>query len=276
MDMRLIVPTFIVCLLAVFAQLAAAGGVPESESLEFPYLLRIAPGNVLFVYGHEFRGDVVISWDPADSLRIGGLPVHPRPALPPAVLPEERLAEVFGDVPFVADMVQEGSTWNDAVLAWDREAARIRNKIYRTYRTVLDSTGSRKAAEAAVLQNLDRSLFEPGIEPKFGVNDVKIKWAGLSYCYVGLEAPIGSGSERRFTPKEKGLGYIRNLIKSLDGRRGRGWLWVVNRSGDTALTGAVYEEALRQIEEAEKGNLIEGPLDEDEVREIIDKKEGTR
>ena len=61
----------------------------EVPDIEFPYVLRIAEGNVLFVHGHEYRDSVIFTYEPGDSLRMEGMAILPPPPFPSEPMSEE-------------------------------------------------------------------------------------------------------------------------------------------------------------------------------------------
>jgi hypothetical protein len=243
----------------------------EVPAIEFPYVLRIAEGNVLVVHGRVFRDSVTFTWEPDDSLRIEGLAVMPSPPVPPKTYTEERLAEIYGDVPFIVDLVGQGYTWDAAVEQYDVRILQIRSWMLETYRAVMDSTGSYEEAKKAVLDSVDRSLFEDGVAPWIGQFMIKAPWQGGFVEYIPLKErePFTPPPEEIPSPREKAVRYTVSVSRWLGRRGATPWVTVVDRRGIERMSGENAREALNQIERAGWGESVEGPLDEFTLEEIL-------
>jgi hypothetical protein len=266
----------LVVILAVVILPEVDMGQVETPDIEFPYVLRIAEGNVLVVHGRVFRDSVTFTWAPDDSLRIEGLAVMPAPAMPPKTYTEERLAEVYGDVPFIVDLVDKGYTWDAAVQQYDVKILQIRSWMLATYRAVLDSTGSHEKARKAVLDSVDRSLFEDGAAPWIGESMIKAPWAGGFVEFIPLKEPepFTPPPEEIPSPKEKAIRYTVSASRWLDRPGATPWVAVVDRRGIRGMSGSNAYEAIDQIENAGRGEFVDGPLDEFTLEEIILKRMG--
>jgi hypothetical protein len=245
-------------LISVGLALVACGEGGQHGRAGLQYTLTIAPGNYLFIYGHEFHGDVACTLEPGDSLRIGGLPVLPRRADPPPVLSEEEIREVFDDVPFIQERVQQGETWARASEAYYERVAQMRESAKGVYSRELARTGSRELAMEAALDSLDRSLLDPTFELEVSGSQIKLRLEGLvvprSY---DLAAPASSAPAAK-SPRVATVPEAMEFLEGISGRLGgdlTAAVMEVLMGGDTRLVGAAVARALKQIEEGEKGNF---------------------
>jgi len=248
-----------------------------SEGLvEFPYEIEIAPQNVLFVDGYEFHGKVTCTWEPGDSLRIEGIPILPRRPLPFGPPAEEREAMVralFGKVPFVQEQLDSGKSWSEAMDAYERHLRRYIYNAKAVYWRVLERTRSEDSAVEAVIDSLDRSYLDPSFEPRVFPGGMQVK-------FLGERRPVGidfgekppwempSLEELQRVTQERASDYVRGLAREL----GSSTETLVVRSitsSTTVMGRGVVEEAIRQIEEGRKGRLVEGPLDEEQLKLIL-------
>ena len=261
----------LVVILAVVILPEVDMGQVETPDIEFPYVLRIAEGNVLVVHGRVFRDSVTFTWAPDDSLRIEGLAVMPAPAMPPKTYTEERLAEVYGDVPFIVDLVDKGYTWDAAVQQYDVKILQIRSWMLATYRAVLDSTGSHEKARKAVLDSVDRSLFKDETALRITESSIWATWEGTGTERISLKEPepFTPPPEEIPSPKEKAIRYTVSASRWLDRPGATPWVAVVDRRGIRGMSGSNAYEAIDQIENAGRGEFVDGPLDEFTLEEII-------
>jgi hypothetical protein len=260
------------CLFVSAALLLVRCGGDRSQSAEFRYTLTIAPGNYLFVYGHEFHGDVACTLEPGDSLRIGGLPVLPRRPEVAIEISEERMREVYGQVPFMQERVRQGDSWHQAYDAYDRRETEMVQSADRAYRGEMGRTGSPELAGKAALDSLDRSLLDPTSEPEVIRGTLRVKMQGLAFW---TSFPLGikpsstpPAKQPEVVTPEKAMGFLRKISITLGPEAGSGWMEVLT-GGDTILAGASVPKALKQIEEGEKGNLTTGPLNRKELEGIL-------
>lgn len=273
-----------------------------SEGLvEFPYEIEIAPQNVLFVDGYEFHGKVTCTWEPGDSLRIEGIPILPRRPRPRELYPSEErvqkkwanepfvrqcvekgmtwheavreyeLSERYGQVPFVKQLVEQGRTWAAAVHEYNKRIEEITSASNRAYWKVLLSTGSKELAAQAALDSLERTFVDPSFEPKASAYGMVVKFQGypVPHSIAFSEKPpweMPSLEELQRVTRKKASDVARRLQRYLS-QTGTQALMV--GSGHLELGGGVVEEAMRQIEEGRKGRLVEGPLDERELKLIL-------
>ncbi len=263
--------------IAVVISLAGvAAGNGSGEEIEFPYLLKIAPGNVLIVHGHDFRDEVWITWEPGDSLRVEGLPILPLPPVPRKVLSERGLAEVYGTVEHVRDLVDSGYTWRQATQAYLRERSDVRRSMVHLYEAVLDSTGSTDKAAGAVAEFSDRSLLEPGTKPVVTRTSIIVSWQGSVTEHIMLKP--ASGQERTEFPEvsEEDQAKIktRDLAAWLDGRRTGTYVVLKSHRGTNVFAGDAARSAIDQIEKAKEGNIGEGPVDKRELERVIEMQGG--
>ena len=266
------VDVLILSMVLVALVLPAKGSAQvETQGIEFPYVLRIAPGNVLIVHGRVYRDSVTITWEPGDSLRIEGMAVLPAPAIPPKVISEERRAEIFGDVPLIVAMVDSGTSWKDALNEYRRRCLEIRSAMLDTYWAVLDSTGSQEAAADAVLNTVDRSLFADGAALRINESCIRAPWQDGATEHIPLERPHRPDPqpERLLGPREKAVRYTESIARRIDHRAKGHWVVVVDRRGWAGMSGAQAREALKQIEMVEGNKFLAGPLDEFTLEEIV-------
>ena len=273
------------CLVA--ALLAASAGVALSNDLQeeitFPYLLKMAPGNVLVVHGHDFTGEVWLTYAPGDSLRVDGLPVYPPPRIPPKVLSEAGLAGTYGRVDYVRQLVDSGYTWRRATEDYKRRRRKATADAVTLYRSVMDSTGDTRQAAAAVADSFDCTLLEPGTVPRISESRMVVHWQGCLEEYIWLR-PINDPGEEgprlllpvEKTEAEKARGRAQVLIHFLSGSRKCPLFFNQTPGGYGIWTGERYDQAVAQLEEAKRGNIIEGPMKERDLRRVIEAQGGDR
>jgi len=258
-------------LLVSAALLLVTCGGDRSQGAEFRYTLTIAPGNYLFIYGHKFEGDVVCTLEPGDSVRIGGLPVYPRRPAPPRVFSEEEVREAFGEVTFVQDRVREGETWRQASQAHSQRLLEMERSASRVYSRELGRTGSRALAVRAAVDSLDRSLLDPAFEVRVNGSIIEYRAQGLHGWYhldLGRKAPSPPPIRQPRVATSKKAKEI--CVGLSDRLGGTGGVWMdVLTDDETILAGEAVARALRQIEEAEKGNPASGPLSSKELNGIL-------
>ena len=250
-------------------------GREAKESVEFPYAVRIAPQNMLFVDGHEFHGEVVFSWEPGDSLRIEGIPVLPRRPLPEALrqpeLSEEFLRRRYRRVPFVMERVEQGRTWGEAVSEYRPVKSAICREIDETYWRLVESTGSHDAAALALLDSLDRGIVDLLVDPQvfsWGMNVLLKGDSAMVSVAFGDEPPWERPTleDIQRVTYEKASDFTRGMARNLSDIT---VTCLVVAPGRTDFGRGVVNRALKQIEEAEKGNMVEGPLPERELMLIL-------
>jgi hypothetical protein len=250
------------------------------ELVEFPYVIKIAPKNILFVDGHEFHGEVLCTWEPGDSLRIEGIPVLPRRPPPIPGQPkrtEEDFRRQYGEVPVVLELVEAGATWREAAKAYSRRIEKFVDDAKRAYWKVLEATGSEELAVQAVLDSVDRTLLDPSEEPRVFPSGMGFRLQGRRGGYsvaFGEKPPweMPTLEEIQKVTHEKASEYTRGVARHLGNTRTA--CLEVPAAGLTVLGRGVVKRALRQIEEAEKGNMVDGPLPERELKLILMVREG--
>jgi hypothetical protein len=284
------------------------GRCDEGEDVvEFPYTVEIAPGNYLFVDGHEFHGEVVCTWEPGDSVRIEGIPVLPSRPVPRRERSEAELMEKYGDdafmlecigrgmtwkealrekelrrrhsgVPFVEKEVDKGATWHEAVNAYNREVDKVIDGVDMAYWEALVAGGSKTEAMQAALDSLDRSLLDPAAEVKASESGMSIQFEGrpgrISFFFPDKppwEMPTLEELQR-VTPK-KAQGLARSLARTMKGYTGTWMVVISSQVGEMTFAGRAVSKALKQIEEGEKGRLTTGPLPERELKLILSVRE---
>jgi len=264
----------VAALLSVSTGVALADEV--EEEITFPYLLKMAPGNVLVVHGHDFTGEVWLTYTPGDSLRVEGLPIYPLPPDPPRVFSEMQLAKAYGKVDYVQDLVDSGYTWHQATDAYNQKVNAAIGAMLDLYESVLDSTGDTKQAETAVVDSFDRSLLEPGTEPFVSSSSIIVKWQGSMTEHISLKHIRERGREPRSFPwakakTEEDIAEVkaRTLIHWLDGTMGDNLFVLKSPRGTCIFGGDDARRAMAQIEEAKRGNVMEGLVDETELRRVI-------
>jgi hypothetical protein len=268
----------VVCL----ASFLPAASVEHKDAIRFPYLLTIAPGNVLVVHGHVFRDSVLITREPGDSLRVEGLPIYPLPPVPRKVISEHGLAKIYGRVDYVRELVDSGYTWWQATEKYFRKMGETVRSAQAVYKTVIDSTGSHEKAAQAAVDSFDRSLVEPGTEPVVTRTSVIVSWQGSVTEHIMsrrrrsddrpvLEEIFGKSTEEDIVRLK-----VRELATWLDGRR-RGTYFVLKSPRGTSIYGGKTAlKAIAQIEEAKRGNITDGPVDEREIRRVIGVQDGVQ
>jgi hypothetical protein len=264
-------------LISIVLPLSAKSQV-ERPDIEFPYVLRIAEGNVLVVHGHVFRDSVVFTWRPDDSLRIEGMAVMPAPPVPPKTFTEEELSESSRNVPFIADRVKQGSTWREARNEFRRACLQVESEMLETYWAVMDSTGSPELARQAVLGSVDPSLFADGTVPRITQSSIRVTWQNhmTQRIPLGKREPFRPPDDEVPSPKEKAVRYTVSASRWLDRQGATPWVAVVDRRGIAGMSGSEAFEAIHQIEMAGHGQFVEGPLDEFTLEEIAVHSEGEK
>jgi len=244
----------------------------EVPDIEFPYVLRIAPGNVLVVHGRVCRDSVTFTWEPEDSLRIEGMAVAPAPPMPPKTYTDGDLAKVYGDVPFIVGLVEQGMAWEQARDEFHRKSLVIRSWMLNTYRAVMDSTGSHEEAKRAVLDSVDRSLFRDETALEITESSIWATWEGTGTERIPLQErqPFRPPPEQVLSPREKAVRFTASTdFRWLAETWTTHYVVVVDRRGRRGMSGDNAAEALRQIEMIGKNKFIDGPLDEFTLEEII-------
>jgi hypothetical protein len=290
----------VVLVVSVIGLVVLRGRCDDSKGLvEFPYVVRIAPQNVLFVDGHEFHGEVVCTWEPGDSLRIEGIPVLPRRVVRGEPT-EDELRQEFGRIPFVLECVDGGMSWGEAVrenklrqqysgnrfivervsegMSWDESVdeyyagiEETGDSANRAYWKVLEATGSKEMAAQAALDSLDRRLLDPSFEPRVSTGGMVMRFLGQQeYSMAFTDKPpweIPTLEEIQRVTHEKASDFMRRVARHVGETRTA--CLEIPTAGRTAFGRDVVRRASRQIEEAEKGNMVEGPLPEEELKLIL-------
>ena len=258
-------------LLCAAVLLPGCGG-DRNQSEEVRYTLTIAPGNYLFIYGHEFHGDVVCTLQPGDSLRIGGLPVLPRRLPPPRVFSDTELREAFGRVPFVQQRLRDGDTWTEASETYWQRVMEMDRSAERVYRREVGRSVSREFAAKAALDSLDRSLVDPAVKPEVTGGEITLSLEGLygpHHIELG-RAPSSAPTTKQ--PEAVAPEKTMKLLEGISGRLGGGpkgvWMVVMTHS-DRILSGAEVARALNQLEAEARGDSASGPLSPYELQGIL-------
>jgi hypothetical protein len=279
------------------------GRCDEGEDVvEFPYTVEIAPGNYLFVDGHEFHGEVVCTWEAGDSVRIEGIPVLPSRPVPRRERSESELMEKYGDdafmlervgegmmwkealrekelmqryrgVPFVEKEVDKGATWHEAVNAYNREVDKVIDGVDMAYWEALVAGGSKTEAMQAALDSLDRSLLDPAAEVKASESGMSIQFEGrpgrISFFFPDKppwEMPTLEELQR-VTPKK--ASYIIRSISSCTSQTRTACMQLVSRTAHISLYGGSVTKAVKQIAESKGGTISDGPIPEREMKRIL-------
>ena len=266
---------FILCL--VLPVLVAGGAdsckvVDFATKIEFPYRFRMVPNHVLIVHGRHIEGDVELDWEPGDSLRINGVAVIPFPPSKPREYSEEELRRVYGEVPFVLERVRAGSTWAKAVEEHDRRVDKVVSRVRRRYWAVRDSTGSHGKAMRAALASLDRSLLDPEVEPRSTGNGILLKWDGLlaeGIVEIGNRPGSKPRGRKELSEAEAQL-WAKLIIRRLAPENETPMVVAISRKGVFFFDSEDSRKAIRQLEEARRGVISEGPLPEYVMEEILE------
>jgi len=277
----------LIALLSVVSMSIAAVGMspPATDGsgeppIEFPYVLKIPSGSVLIVQGREFRDEVQFTWSLGESLRVEGFPIRPRRAAPRRVFSEQELAFAYGRVDYVRERIDSGYTWHQAVDAWYEKRDKEIQSARARYGAVLDSTGSPEKAAEAVSDSFDRSLLRPGYEPIVTLTSTSVQWQGAPFQHsVHLPEPTGELPEidepelkewfRKKTEEEYAKLEARSLAHWFDWRIGAQRVVIESSRGRIIFSGEEARRAMAQIEDAKRGNIKEGPVDETELRRIM-------
>ena len=248
-------------------------GVVDFETeIEFPYRFRMVPNHVLIVHGRHIEGEVELDWERGDSLRINGIAVIPFPPSKRREFSEEELRRVYGEVPFVLELVEAGSTWTKAVEEYLHEVDRTISRLERRYWAVRDSTGSHGKAMEAALEALDRSLLDPAVEPRSTGNGILLKWAGLrGEGIIDLRVrPVEKVRKRKELSEAEAQHWAKMIIMRLEPVNSAPRVVVVSRKGVFFFDSKESREAIRQLEAAKRGIVTEGPLKRFVVDEILE------
>ena len=260
----------VLCLYPSFA--GCGGSEPE---IVFPYSLEIAEGNHLIVMGHHFTGTVVLTWEPGDTLRIEGIPVVPKRKLPERRPSEEELESLYGNVPYVMQLVDSGASWHDASASYGLVRGELSKTLERVYWDTVNETGSEDLALQAVWNALDWSLVDSTAVQKVSPRGVILVWKGMKHSHTIEFRDSHPDSFTKPPPKHHSAKYVADWVKRLSGRlsgkKGGPWMEVIY-PGRTSLGGKSVAEALRQFRDAADGKRTDGPLSKYEVELII--KEG--
>lgn len=261
-----------VLVIAVVISLAGvvAGNGPGGE-VEFPYLLKIAPGNVLLVHGHEFQDEVLITWDLGDSLRIEGMAILPTPPVAPRLIDEERLADLYSGSPFVTALVESGATWAEASDEYCREQSAVLTAVADLYWSSLDSTGSHDRAISEATRSLESPVLDPGFEPVASRSSILIRWDDQSTELVFLKRrpPDTSSRQIQEISASRAEGETRTLASLLSVDRTGTTIVVISPRVYSIWSGEKATRALGQLEEARNGRKALGPIDDTELDRII-------
>jgi len=271
------------------------------DEVEFPYTLEIAPGNYLFVDGHEFHGEVVCTWEVGDSVRIEGIPVLPSRPVPRKERSEAELMEKYGGDafmlervdegmtwkealrekelwtsyrwnPYIVERVEEGMTWEEAVSEYFRRMEETGDLANRAYWKVLEATGSKEKAAAAALDSLDRTLLDPTFEPRVSTTGMALRFMGqeelgISFTYKPPWEMPTLEERQRVTPKK--ASYIIRSISSCASQTRTACMQLVSRTAHISLYGGSVAKAVKQIAESKGGTISDGPIPEREMRRIL-------
>jgi len=250
------------------------------QYLEFPYTIKIAPENRLYVHGHEITGEAVCTWAPGDTMRINGLAVLPTPRSPEKVIPEERLEEVYKGVPFVRLLVEGGSTWAEAVEAFSEKIDQLYLEAGNRYWDVLERTGSDELAVEAVLDSLDHALLDPESEPRVVNRRLMLDYTGLGREAFDMRtrpdftrwrtvSRIASEAEAR----AKLTLWAANLCSVK-----KPWVVIIRSGGETLVGGEDQARAARkEIDRALETGVVEPEmLSKQALEEILSRRGGER
>jgi hypothetical protein len=270
--------TFHIACLSLVALGLLLGGVSCAHQERVPQsscTIKIAPGNYLFVAGHEFHGEVACTWQEGDTLCIEGIPVLP-PRPTPFVLSEERSKELYAAIPYVQDLVKSGMSWQEAAHQYSEKVDAMARSVPRAYQNALEATGSKEAARQKALASLDRSLLDPSVEPEANAQELVVKLAGCpSKMHLGFghdrAGDATHGAAWRLT-NARASSEVSSLAQSL-GREGVPVV-VVLLPGDDRLYGKDAQKALAQIEQAAKGQPAPGLLSEEQIQLILSAEQG--
>ncbi len=244
------------------------------RSLDFPYTIKIAPENRLYIHGYEITGEAHCTWAPGDTMRINGLAVLPTPRSGSGrkVLSEGTLESLYKDVPFIAGLVEAGSTWAAASRLHSEKKSQLCLEAGNRYWDVLERTGSDELAARVVLDSLESDLLDPDYQPTVRNRTLLWKVRGRpEESFMMSERPDFEAATRgRGIPSERGArSQLTTFARMLESER-KLWVIVVRGSSETLLGGSNAEKALRQIEEAlQTGRVPTGPLSQHSVEEIL-------
>jgi hypothetical protein len=148
----------------------------------------------------------------------------------------------------------------------------IVSDIRDSFRVALDSTGSEEQARDYVLASMDRSLFDPGKEPRIiGKTTIRVYWAGLPYSMrLDLSGRLSTEALPKLAPtRERAVGFTLHIARPLGGSWGVPWVVAIDRDGEMIVSGDRAREALLQVQRARQGQFVKGPFGDSEVKEIL-------
>jgi hypothetical protein len=250
----------------------AGCGATESE-LEFPYKLKIADGNHLFVMGRHLGGDVILTWEKGDSVRIEGMAVYPSPRPPALPLPADVLEETYGRVPFIVGLVNEGTSWAEASDRYEARRRDLGTHAKEVYRKALDSGVSEEAASQVALDSLDISLFDPSFDIDVRPAAIIVRWKGLPGLSVFmLDQEPGEPRAKPDGPQAitegDAMAFLKAVSGRLEGRTVGRWMEVFSTHHFT-VSGAAVGKALDQIARSRPDSLAGGPLCDHDLALIL-------
>ena len=284
------VPAVVLLLVALLAGCVRANGEstpydvgslkPGERALaKLPLEFDVAPENRLYLYG-ERAYSVRLVADAGDSLRLNGIPILPRRTAPPASEehPEEQWLQVYGDVPFVKDLLRTGAAASDAGRLYESRQRDVRDGLLRVYEEARQNGHDRASAIGVAfsrLHDIDTMKltdWKSGAEPT--PTGIDLHWKGLPGL-TGLY--LGDAAEREDslpTEDEKRLRatMIYERLAVLPGP-----CWYVIGDGFVAT---IYGQdnvarALKQLRIAgDTGSVLGGPIPCDAVLGMLELEEG--
>jgi hypothetical protein len=178
-------------------------------------------------------------------------------------------------VDYVRERVDSGYTWRQATDAYNKTIEKTIKSVLAVYRSVIDSSGSHEKAAEAVLGSLDRSLLEPGTEPVVTRTSLAVSWQGSIEEHImfgrltARKQPESQETYKSTTEEDIVRRKTRELAAWLDGRRRGTYFVLKSPRGTTILGGDAALRAVAQVDEARRGKFTEGPIDEIEMRRLL-------
>jgi hypothetical protein len=234
------------------------------QDCAFPVAVHVAPQNMLVVVTESdslvYQGtDVLVDWQPYDTLTINGIPHIPRPRQPRHIPPDDRARLTFGDAPLVRDLVASGLSWGEAANAWGDSQTALIDTTFQVFQEELRRGSSPDSSISRAFRFLIRSpLVDPEstrIPPRLpSASDMRE--SAIRVYYRGVRGSLTSNfhwdplpalpDHHPFCSRDQACAFVSMLREIVENTRGVNVLEFGSGGSSYSAGGAAAEEYIHR------------------------------
>ena len=257
-------------------------GYPRSYECTFG----ISESDYLFINGHRLSGMITCSWEAGLPLLVNNYSVLPAPNSSRSPLSSDQKRVLYENVPLVDSLLSIGLSFAEAEIEWKSRVYDLGTYMGRIYFEVWSETSSQPQAREtaiAVLAECGKDIVSRDHPPSWSNDILFVHWEGRERVSRYLESflkkpPIQSNYHPKwynslptYIKAKKWVDSVKHMLEgysssvviipSVGGIIGTSTREVDSRSD--------YDLLLNQIRSSTEENIVNGPLSESTVLEIL-------